>query len=101
MKKFVDFAQNGALAKSLDQVIGIESAPSAKEADIILTDSVNKVLNHLQQTDKKVIQICHSHLYPMTHLIEDYPKRFRVVDIRRSASILQPITSALESLAKE
>ena len=98
MKKFVDFEKSGPLSKVIDQVIGIESAVSPEEADLIITDSESKALGYLQKTEKKVVQICFEHRQPMTHIIEDYPDRLRVADIRTTVSVLAPIIVAIGEL---
>jgi len=98
MKKFVDFEKSGPLSKVIDQVIGIESAVSPEEADLIITDSESKAIGYLQMTEKKVVQICFEHCQPMTHLIEDCPDRFRVADIRTTVSVLAPIIVAIGEL---
>ena len=100
MKKFVDFETNGPLGKVIDQVIGIESDNSSEEAGLILTDSEDKVLRYLQKTEKRVVQICHSGKFPMSHLIEDYPERLRVVDIRSGNNLLVSIIRAITEIIR-
>ena len=103
MKTFLDFESNGPISKSMAIVFGIagnaEKAASATEADVVITDSVDKLLKHLQQTNHKVVQFCHSQHHPMSHLIEDYPNRLRVVDVRKSKDLLAPLIKAISELA--
>lgn len=103
MKILVDFETKGPLERALAQVLGIvntaDAAVSLEEADIIITDSEDILLKHLQQSEKKVIQYCYGNGYPMTHLVEDYPKRLRVVDVRRSSNLLLPLMDAITEIA--
>lgn len=101
MKVLVDFENDGPLSKSIALIFKADSTTAVNEADLVLTDSVDKVLRYLQQTEKRVVQICHSHKYPMTHLIEDYPNRFRVADIRRVESVLTPVLTAISEIVKK
>lgn len=100
MKKFVDFESRGPLGRVVNAVIGPETADSAEEADIVLVDSEDKVLHYLQQTQKKVVQICIPDCHPMIHLLEDYPSRLRVADVRKRASMLVPILTAISELTE-
>lgn len=104
MKIVVDFETNGPLPKAIAQVLGTlintENTPSSVEADVVITDSEDKLLAHLQQTEHKVVQFCHSHHHPMNHLVEDYPDRLRVVDVRKSPDLLMPLVKALSELNK-
>lgn len=102
MKKFVDFERSGSLSKAIDQVIGIESADTAEKADLIITESENKVLKYLQTTEKKVVQLYYQDSnHPMTHLIEDYPQRLRVVDVRsQRGAMLIPLLTAISEITK-
>ena len=105
MKIIVDFEHDSPLPRAIAQVLGTVSntkkAASMEEADVVITDSEDKLLTHLQRTEHKVIQLCHSHHHPMSHLIEDYPKRLRVVDIRKDPNILVPLLKAISELDKE
>jgi hypothetical protein len=105
IKMLVDFENDGPLPRAIAQVLGTvsnaEKAASMEEADVVITDSEDKLLAHLQRTDHKVIQFCHSNHHPMSHLIEDYPKRLRVVDIRKNANMLVPLLEAISELDKE
>jgi hypothetical protein len=80
MKKFIDFESKGPVAKALDVIIGIPSADCPEDADLILTDSVDKTLEYLQRTEKKVVQVCIQGP-ALSHLVEDYPNRFRTVNL--------------------
>jgi len=105
MKILVDFENDSPLPRAIAQVLGAvrnaEMAASLEEADVVITDSEDKLLVHLQQTEHKVVQFCHSHHHPMSHLIEDYPNRLRVVDIRKNPSMLVPLLEAISDLDKK
>lgn len=85
----------------LGTVTTAEKSASVEESDIVITDSEDKLLNHLQRTEKKVVQFCYGDHHPMSHLVEDYPDRLRVVDIRKSPNMLVPVLTAISELVKE
>lgn len=98
MKKFIDFESKGPLGKVLDFVLGIQSAERVEDADLIISDSVEKTLGHLQRTDKKVVQVCTDKDRTLGHLVEDYPNRFRVVVLGERQGNLVEIAQAISEI---
>lgn len=102
MKIIVDFEKDGPLSQVIAHVFGTvsnaEKAGSMEEADIVITDSEDKLLMQLQRTEHKVIQFCHGQHYPMLQLVEDYPHRLRVVDVRKNSNMLEPLLQAISEL---
>lgn len=79
MKIYFDFEnKEGPIATSLQQILPQYVSFSLEGADVVVTDCVDKVLHYLQKTQLKLVQFSHQHHYAMTHLMEDYPNRFRV-----------------------
>jgi hypothetical protein len=105
MKILIDFEHDGPLSRAIAQVLGIvsntEETASMEEADVVITDSEDKLLTHLQQTEHKVVQFCHSHHHPMSHLIEDYPGRLRVINAQQCPNTLATVLEAISELTKK
>lgn len=97
MKLAFDFENHDLVAKTLKQILrGNES--TIGEAQVVLTESVGKVLHYMQNTDSKVLQISFGQYHPMTHLIEDYPQRLRVVELEKVPNSLAVILKSIQEL---
>lgn len=100
MKKIlIDFEGVSSISAALKMVlIGAHPEITLGEADVVLTNSVTKVLHYLQNTDKKLVQVAFTPHHPMGHLVEDYPDRFRVVELETSENSLTSICQAMSEL---
>ena len=102
MKLYVDFEikdeSERAMARVLGAVTAAQRSSSVLEAGLVVVDSVDKVLHYLQNTSTLVVQFCHNHHHPMSHLVEDYPTRLQVVDCRESSEMLKPVLEAIAAL---
>jgi hypothetical protein len=95
----VDFEGKSAIATTLTMVLtGAKSEVTEESADVVLVNSPTKVLHYLQNTDKKLVQVAFAPHHPMSHLVEDYPDRFRVVAIENSENSLVAICQAMSEL---
>jgi hypothetical protein len=99
MKIAFDFENRNCVSKALEMVLA-SNVSSIGEADVVITESVNKVLYYMQNTDKKVVQFAFSHHHPMVHLLEDYPHRLRVVLAEMVSNTLKATVEAIQELCK-
>jgi hypothetical protein len=89
---------DGPIARALRQVLGL--VLDVKDVEVVIVDSVEKVLYYLQQTELKVVQYAHDVHHPMEHLIEDYPDRLRVIKMEETPQLLLALVKAISELKK-
>lgn len=89
MKIYFDLEDpQGPISLALKQVLQSHVVDALDEATVVVVDSVQRVLHHLQKLEhgKGVIQFCWGYHHPMHHIVEDYPNRFRVALFRDGES---------------
>lgn len=98
----VDFEGNGStMSAALKMVLlGAKPEVTAESADVVLVNSPTRVLHYLQNTDKKLVQVAFVPHHPMSHLVEDYPDRFRVVVLETCENSLVAICQAMSELVR-